>query len=1104
MNYWALLMDGTGGARCAPVYVRTLREMKGMSGMSVHFRPVRKDSLYESAKTSGAWGERVLRGEGKIRGQLWVEYEVGRVDWSVIGRSADLLFALALVTVKWGKGWEWKGSVAATGRLGEEGEVYGVEGTVQKVSAALGELRESGERGVVFYPRADQEEVGRWLEGVGEEALGGVEVRPVGHVEEALGYLGYRLERVYVRNPFRGLEHFDVGDHGIFFGREGELAEVLEQLLRRERAGRAGLLVEGASGSGKSSFLRAGVLYELKAGGNCSESMRQALLERPVSEGLEKAIWRPGLVRYEGDESEVVGSIVAVWAKCEEWATGWSEGAGNFAGLLRAFERGWPGGKRFVWLIDQCEELFGRGFDEELIEGFGGFLRALQGLGVWTLASIRADATPLLKSYRSLRAVYGADEGQYYLESMSGRALDEVIEGPARVAQLDFERDESGVGLNERLREDAYREKESLPMLEFTLNELYARRRGRQLTYEAYREVGGLAGSIATTAQRVLAGVQEAEREAAQRGVFRSLVRVDESGGAERRYARLQEIKGSSRVLVERLIEARLCVTDQRQGEAVVAFAHDTLLGNLPALSQWLKNEAGLMQTRELAQKDARAWSEHRESVDWLAAADKLALYRGLEAAQVELGEGVRRYLSCSVLRQRRVRRLRVAGVTAVVLMAVGVMAAAAAYGLQARRAKQAADMAARRGEFLTQLLKSADPHGGKRDITVAQVLDASAQGLDRSLGKEPLVEASMLGVIASTNGSLGRYDQGFAASDRELALLREHGGSDLEMARALIVRGELYRAHGLYAEAQAPLRHALSLLSGLSDVEADRGKALDELGMALVNTRNEREAEGVLRQAIALEERIHSDTAEPAEPMQNLSVLLSNEARYEEAAQLMNRAVEILRQHASPDDPNMLMALGNYASELMLLHQPVKAEPVMREALARSAKVLGPKHTDTLIVQLQLGDTLTMLHRYAEAEGLLRAAAEELERNEGPSNKYTMGAWTSLAVSQCEGGDLNAGLELARRVAEIRKQQSTLEGDWHASAIQTVVGLCLVQLKRYAEAEPILTEARSRLEAARGPGHYTTQLNYQASQALYAATGRTDQADQMSRKILH
>ena len=361
-----------------------------------------------------------------------------------------------------------------------------------------------------------------------------------------------------------------------------------------------------------------------------------------------------------------------------------------------------------------------------------------------------------------------------------------------------------------------------------------------------------------------------------------------------------------------------------------------------------------------------------------------------------------------------------------------------------------------------------------------------------------------MLGVIASTNGSLGRYDQGFAASDRELALLREHGGSDLEMARALIVRGELYRAHGLYAEAQAPLRHALSLLSGLSDVEADRGKALDELGMALVNTRNEREAEGVLRQAIALEERIHSDTAEPAEPMQNLSVLLSNEARYEEAAQLMNRAVEILRQHASPDDPNMLMALGNYASELMLLHQPVKAEPVMREALARSAKVLGPKHTDTLIVQLQLGDTLTMLHRYAEAEGLLRAAAEELERNEGPSNKYTMGAWTSLAVSQCEGGDLNAGLELARRVAEIRKQQSTLEGDWHASAIQTVVGLCLVQLKRYAEAEPILTEARSRLEAARGPGHYTTQLNYQASQALYAATGRTDQADQMSRKILH
>lgn len=442
------------------------------------------------------------------------------------------------------------------------------------------------------------------------------------------------------------------------------------------------------------------------------------------------------------------------------------------------------------------------------------------------------------------------------------------------------------------------------------------------------------------------------------------------------------------------------------------------------------------------------------------------------------------------------------AGAAFVLLLGTGV--GVAIYAVQERSVAQAQKMAARRDEFLESLLKSANPNGGKRDITVAQVLDASAQGLDGSLGKEPLVEASMLGVIASTNGSLGRYEQGFAASDRELALLREHGGSDLELARALVVRGELYRAHGLYAEAQPPLRQALSLLARLSDVDADRGRALDELGMALVYTANEREAETVLRQAVALETRIHSDTAAPAEPMQNLGVLLMKEVRYPEAEQLLSRAVEILRRHAAPDDPNVLMALGNYASCLTFMRQPAKAEPLLREALARSARVLGPTHTDTLTVQRELGQTLTILHRYAEAEALLRPAAEELERNEGPANNTTMAAWSSLAINQCQGGDPVGGLVIARRVADIRKQQSMLEGDWHVAAIRTVEGLCLVHLKHYAEAEPILAEARARLEKARGPDHFTTQLNYEASLALYAATGRPDQAEAFGSKILH
>jgi tetratricopeptide (TPR) repeat protein len=234
---------------------------------------------------------------------------------------------------------------------------------------------------------------------------------------------------------------------------------------------------------------------------------------------------------------------------------------------------------------------------------------------------------------------------------------------------------------------------------------------------------------------------------------------------------------------------------------------------------------------------------------------------------------------------------------------------------------------------------------------------------------------------------------------------------------------------------------------------------------------------------------------------MQNLAVLLANEGRYDEGARVVSQALELQRRSSAPDDPDILTTLGTYAAILGDLHRPAEAEPIQRDLVSRSARVRGPTHTDTLVAQVQLGDTLTDLHRYAEAEAILRAAAEGLERNEGPSNRYTTGAWSAFSVTACQGNDANAGLDAAYRIAEIRKQ-SLPQGDWHLLASQTNIGLCLVRLKRYAEADPILLAARSRLESARGPNFYITQLNYQASKELYAATGREEQASQMASKI--
>jgi len=103
-----------------------------------------------------------------------------------------------------------------------------------------------------------------------------------------------------------------------------------------------------------------------------------------------------------------------------------------------------------------------------VVGDLGRFLLQLQADGVWTLASIRADAVPQLKQHPTLRQVFGSNEGQYYLERMLGRRLDDVISRPAAAAAS---RSEGPVRqrLDQLLREEAYRDRENaLPLLQFT------------------------------------------------------------------------------------------------------------------------------------------------------------------------------------------------------------------------------------------------------------------------------------------------------------------------------------------------------------------------------------------------------------------------------------------------------------------------------------------------------------------------------------------------------------------------------------------------------------------------------------------------------------
>jgi WD40 repeat protein len=691
--------DPAGSIRTAVLQSEVLQTSPGGEDVTVGFRPNRADDLHASAKFAARLGYRILFREGIVRSQLVVRLQASDAPQNVVGRSADLLLTLAiLLRVYEASGYlkprsDHALSVAATGVLEDDGTVRKVEHLASKLHAACREFGETA--GTVFFPLENRREVD--LSALSQQ-YPNVRLRPIAHLDEALEEVGIVLERVYLRDPFRGLEQFEYEHRAIFFGRDGEIRELVEQLLRREANGAPGVLVEGASGSGKSSFVRAGVLPALVH--PQALNVRESLRSQPVPESVRRATWRVTHLPRAATEAQIAQSILECWGPLHDLAGSTPFACTSLAELADLRRRLWPSTQRCVWLIDQLEELFALGFDASVVDTIGRFLVHLQSEGVWTIACIRADAVPQLKRHTSMRQVFGSNEGQYYLEMMTGAALDDVIARPAEAAGLSFGVAPSGRGLDETLREELYATRENtLPLLQFTLQELYQRRSGTVLGFQTYRELGGLAGSVATAAKAAVQ-IDPTEAEHALPRIFRSLVSVDDEGRPSKRSALVEEVARtpSDRRVLDRLVAARLCVTDQHDGAAVVSFAHEALLRTWPRLQDWLTREGAALQARDLLLAEAKRWEQHGRRRDWLVtAADRLASIHGVIDADIPVPGLAREFARESAKRARRASRARQLAVLSIMVLAI----VAVAFGLVASTQRNAALQAQQRS--LTQ-----------------------------------------------------------------------------------------------------------------------------------------------------------------------------------------------------------------------------------------------------------------------------------------------------------------------------------------------------------------------------------------------------------------
>jgi TPR repeat protein len=390
------------------------------------------------------------------------------------------------------------------------------------------------------------------------------------------------------RSPYPGIASFDWDDAAIFFGRTEETREIIERLEgQRVRGGKRILLIIGASGSGKSSVMKAGVLPQLNRDKSRWKILPYFRPELSPVTNLAKCI------------AESLGQINK-WQEFRNVLIG-DKALAALKGISDELRVGVARSATIIFAIDQFEEIFTvsepgeRAYFLSLLNHIAEYGNSLPFVIVGT---VRADVLEEILRAREFSIQFES----YLLRQMPVDRFSSLIEGPATVAGLSLEN-----GLVDRLKADA-KSAEALPLLAFSLRELYDRfGQDHRLTIHEYEQLGDPTGqltpienSVRRKATDVLSALKDRnilDLTALRRAFISHLVAKRDDGT----FVRLPECRDSlpaeSLPAIDKLADAYILTkwVEKNGGKAnriMVEIAHESLFKAWPPLARWLDEEA--------------------------------------------------------------------------------------------------------------------------------------------------------------------------------------------------------------------------------------------------------------------------------------------------------------------------------------------------------------------------------------------------------------------------------------------------------------------------------------------------------------------------------
>ncbi|UQQ15932.1 winged helix-turn-helix domain-containing protein [Xanthomonas arboricola] len=766
-------------------------------------------------------------------------------------------------------------------------------------------------------------------------------------------------------SPYVGLQAFDPAHAEVFFGRSHAIAQVLGAMRAQLHSQRGLVLVSGASGCGKTSLLRAGVVPLLAQPGGLDglEAIAVAYCNLAQCRGGDVL---DTLARALGDWTAGGRAVFspAQMAALPEWL---QRPAPLHAAIGEAMRQRAPARdsaqtqRHLLLVIDHAEALVATpGITDADRAALAEALQALcSSAQVAVLMLTRSDFYPRLID--ALPQIVELKRGDGHVDLLAPRdgEIGQIIRVPAAMAGLRFEEDrDSASRLDDVLRDATARQPDALPLLQHLLHALHAQRSDDGLlTFAAYRALGGLEGALAHHAEHTFRALPAAAQAAL--GEVLSLLSVihpdSDAVTARRALWSALPAHGAARVLVDAFVQARLFVSELVAGEPGFAVAHEALLRQWPRAAEWIHENRRLLQARKRLQLAAQRWAAEGRRSDHLLNSGR-PLSEAREAARrmpQDLDALDHAFLHACERSQRRRRGLYAAAATLLVVLA----SASMLLGWQARQAQQVAEQ---RRDQAQQL--------------VSYMLGDLAEQL-RTVGNLKLLD--------SVGSRALRYLEDLPSASMQPGDLINHARALRTTGEVLMNQGKLDEAQAAFTRAAATAEQARARAPGSLEAHAETGQTAYWLGDLAYRSKQLPVAQRYWSQYLAACE--HLVRAAPQDPhwqlelsyaLNNLGTLAKEQGRTGAAIGLFARSIALKRQLLART-PGSLIRVSNLALARGQLHQ---AQTDAQDSL-RMLQALVALQPDNVAWRRDLAHADAQVGWMAALDGQPALAVRHLER---------------------------------------------------------------------------------------------------------------------------